>query len=140
MLRILLIFSLASFSAPSWAIYKCESGGATLYTEAPCPGGKSMHLSDSGNPADAAQAQQQTAKEKKELARLETARHKREAIEEKEQERASRAAGARQKKCASLAQRKKWMMEDAANATGKSAAKANLKVRRMAEKYELECG
>lgn len=144
MLRIflisLLISLLALVSSPALAVYKCESGGATSYSETPCPGGKAIDVSDRAAPAAAAQAQLQAARDKKELARLENARHKREAIEEKEQQRQARAYAARQKKCLSLAQRSKWATEDAAKAVGKSAAKLKLKAHRLDEKYALECG
>jgi len=138
--KVVLSFLLVSFSMPALAIYKCESAGTTTYSEAPCPGGKLMDLGDMPNEADAPKSSQQTAKEKKELARLENARHKSEAAEEKVKRQAARAAAARERKCASLAQRKNWLQEDAAKASGKSAEKAKLKARRMAEKYRLECG
>lgn len=144
MLRILpkvaLSFLLVSFSMPALAIYKCESAGSVTYSQTPCPGGKLMDIVDQPNEADAAKSRQQTEKEKKELARLENARHKSEAAEQRAKLQAARAAAARDRKCASMAQRKNWAQEDAAKASGKSADKAKLKARRMAEKYQLECG
>jgi hypothetical protein len=138
--NLVLSFLLVSFSMPALAIYKCESAGAVTYSEAPCPGGKLMDIDNKPSEGDAAKSAQQTAKDKKELARLESARHKSEAAEEKVKRQAARAAAARERKCASLAQRKKWLLEDAAKAAGKAADKAKLKARRMAEKYQLECG
>ncbi len=137
--NVVLSFLLASFSIPGLAIYKCESAGTTTYSEVPCPGGKLMDLDDKPNESEAAKSSQQSAKEKQQLIRLENARHKREAVEEKAKQRAARAAAAKERKCASLAQRKNWLQEDAAKASGKSAEKAKLKARRMAEKYQLEC-
>jgi hypothetical protein len=91
--------------------------------------------------SDASQAERQLAREKNELKQLENARHKHEAKDEKRQRQAERYDAAMRKKCASLAQRKKWSEEDAAKGgTINSIEKAKTKARRIAEQYELECG
>ena len=140
MLRVLLIAVLVSLSAPALAVYKCETGDKTTYSETPCPGAKEIDISDPASPSEAARIRQQTEQENKKIKELESARHKREAKEEKEQQRAARANAAAKKKCAALEQRRNWSHEDAAKASGKAAEKAKLKARRADEKLQLECG
>ena len=144
MRRSLLMCLLLAISVPVFAAYKCEVGGKVTYSDVPCPDGKGKELKqpepNTASSRNAAQATQQNARDKKELTRLETQRHKREAIEEKEARQAARAAASHRKKCDTLAQRVKWDQEDAAHAAGRSAEKAKRKARRMDEKYALECG
>jgi type IV secretory pathway VirB10-like protein len=140
MLRIMLLCLLAFFAAPALAIYKCDSQGKVSYGDEPCPGGQALNIG--GTPpanADTAVAEKRTAQEKTRVKRLENERHKREAQDEKELQRAAHAAAAKQKKCALLARRQKWANEDAAAATGKSSAKARLKARRVAEQFDTDC-
>ncbi len=143
MLRILSIVLLLSFSAPALAIYKCQSGEKISYSDVPCPSGKFISLDDTQGAnaaaADAARARQRAAQEKNEAARLEKARHQREASDEKEQRQAARVAVVKKQKCATLAQRQKWSEEDAAHAAGRSAEKTKRKARRAKEKYDMEC-
>lgn len=139
MLRVLLIAILISLSAPALAAYKCESDGKTTYGDAPCPGGKEIDINDPASPSEASKIRQQTAQENKKVKQLENARHKREASDEREQQRVARAYAAKKHQCASLAQRQTWIHEDAAKAVGKAAVKAKLKARRADEKFQLEC-
>ncbi|CAN5173532.1 hypothetical protein BH11PSE11_BH11PSE11_36210 [soil metagenome] len=142
--RALTLCGLIFSSSSALAIYKCDSGGSVTYTASPCADGKGIDLGSKvtirPSEADNALAAKQSAQEKTELTRLENTRHKREAIEAREQRRAAKANAAKQKKCQSLAQRRKWAAEDAAKATMKAAEKAKLKLRRLDEKIELECG
>lgn len=142
MLKILWLSLLISFTSPALAIYKCESNGKITYSDEACRGGKILELNDPGKtPAsDLSNAQQQIAREKDELKRLENQRHKRDAKEEKEQQKIGRINAARQKKCASLALRSKWSSEDAAAASGRSADKTRRNARRATERYAAECG
>ncbi len=142
MLRLLLLCLPGLLPLPAMAIYKCESNRVISYSDTPCSSGKSSTLdtSFSSDRLDTPDAQQQLNRQKTELKQLETARHKREASEEKERKKLAKAHAVKQKKCAGLALRQKWSEEDAVLANGKSSAKAKLKARRMAEKYQLECG
>jgi hypothetical protein len=144
MSRILLLSLLVSISAPALAIYKCESNGKVTYSDEACRGGKVIELPEPTGKtllsSDAASARRQVAHEKSEVKRLENERHKREAAEDKQQQRVARLHAVKQKKCASLAMRQKWSEEDAAAAIGKSAGKAKRRARRKAEQYENECG
>jgi len=143
MIRILLLSLLLSISLPVLAIHKCESGGKIIYSDVPCLDGKSSDLgamADSSSASDVDKAKRQNAQEKSKLKQLENARHKREAQEEKQQLPIARAAAIQKKKCANLAQKKRWGDEDAAKASGKNLDAARLKARRLGEKYTLECG
>lgn len=143
MRRILLTTLLLSFSLPVLAVYKCEIGDKVTYSDTPCINGKSHDLggqANKSNASDVAKANEQNAQEKSKLKQLETARHKREAEEEKQQQKLAQAAASKKKKCTSLELKKKWSAEDAANASGKKRESAKRKARRMAEKYEMECG
>lgn len=141
MSRLFLIYLLSFLACPAFATYKCASDGQTYYSDRPCQDGKQAIITPTGvNTTDSAEARQRAEREKKELKQLENARHKREAREEKEQKKAEKEALSHKKKCASLAQKRKWAEEDAASAPIKSAEKAKLKARRSAEKYTLECG
>jgi hypothetical protein len=140
---LLLVLLLLGSSAPAFALYKCNSGGKTTYTDSSCANGTSSDLgdiSDKATPSNLAQAHEQNAQDKRKLKELETARHRREAAEERQQRKLAKAADNKRKKCASLQLKKKWSNEDAANATSKNRQKAIRRARRLAEKYELECG
>lgn len=144
MSRILLLSLLVSASSPALAIYKCESNGKVTYSDTVCRDGKSIEFraAADGTPfsADADDAMRQAAHEKALAERLKSERHKREATEDRQQLKAARLYQNTQKKCASLAMRKKWSEQDAAAAAGKSADKARRNARRKAEQYALECG
>ena len=135
MSRMMFLFLLASFAAPAFAVYTCESNGTITYSDQQCPGGKVLDTSS----APASDTTRQNAEDKAKLKRLEHERHKREAQEEKEQQRAAHAAASKQKKCSLLARRSQWANEDAAAATGKAKEKTKLKARRVAEQFEAEC-
>jgi short-subunit dehydrogenase involved in D-alanine esterification of teichoic acids len=139
----LLLLALLSVSAPALAVYKCEAAGKVVYSDAPCRNviGGSMKEIDVAPPlSDTASAQQRAEQNRKELHRLETARKKQEAIDEKERRHAFKTQEAKKKKCRELALRAKWAREDAAQAAGKSSEKARRNAHRAAEKYHLACG
>ena len=139
MLRVLFIAVLVALSTPALAAYKCEAGGKTTYSDVPCAGGKEIDVSDPASTSEASKIRQQTAQENKKVKQLEGARHKREAIDEREQRRIAHSYAARKRKCASLAQRQGWAHEDAAKAVGKAAAKAKLRAHRADERFQLAC-
>jgi len=138
----LLLLVLLSFSAPALAIYKCESSGKTTYSDTPCHNvsGNMKEIAVAAPPSDSKAAQQRLAQDKKELQRLETRRHREDAIAEREQHSRFKAHEAKKKKCENLALRSKWAKEDAAHAPIRTAARAKRKALRAAEKQQLECG
>jgi hypothetical protein len=134
----LLIALLLSWATPSFAIYKCASGGKVVYSDTACANGKILDI-NAAPPAHPDAAIRRASQEKQQAERLESIRHKREALEEKEQKRAARADAAHQKKCDTLARRQKWAEEDAASAAGRKGEAARRKSRRAGEEYLAEC-
>ncbi|HEY6773710.1 MAG TPA: hypothetical protein VI140_07025 [Oxalicibacterium sp.] len=133
-------FSLLTFSPPALAIYKCESGDRIVYSDTPCRSGKTTTLDiDTGPIGDPETAQQRSEQDKKELQRLENARQKEQAADERAYRQRQKAQVSKRKKCDNLALRRKWAEEDAANAHPKSAERARRTAKRAAEKHELEC-
>lgn len=128
---------LALSTPAAFAVYKCETDSKFSYSDTPCPNGKTLDIASA--PPDTVSARQQGIQEKSALKRLENDRHKREAREEKEQQRAARAYANKQKKCAALARKKKWADEDLASVKLKSLEKAKRKSRRLAEQYDAQC-
>lgn len=139
---LLLISLLLALHSPAFATYKCASDGKITYSDHPCQNGKSSELDDTENKpseTDIAKARQQNVEEKNKLKQLETARHKREAQQEKREQQIQKAVDARNKKCDSLVQKKEWAEEDVRRATGANLERAKLKARRATEKYKLAC-
>lgn len=141
-MRLLIALFLLAAPLPALAIYKCESAGKVTYSDMPCSGARSVTITTDHNTVGPGPAgdDARLERQKEELARLQRARHQREAREEKAAMKAARAFAAHEKKCAALAQKKQWREEDAAMATGRKAARTRLLARRMGEKYQLECG
>jgi hypothetical protein len=143
MFRILIATLLIFAALPAFAIYKCESGDKTAYSDKPCITGKSSdmgdQLNDKSSASDAAKAKEQHAQDAAKLKQLENARHQREAREEKAQQQALNAARAKKKRCAALDQKKKWNNEEIAAATGKKLETSKRKARQIEEKIQREC-
>lgn len=140
-MRLLMSFVLLVCPMPALAIYKCETGGAVSYSDAPCRSGKSSTImtGSMGNGMVSVPADSRLEEQKAELQRLQDARQRREAQDEKAAQKIIRAHAAKQRKCAKLRLQQKWREEDAAMAAGKASERARLKARRMAEALELEC-
>lgn len=136
-LGLLLMLGLAS---PTWAVFKCDSGGKIEYTDTPCEGGGKVLDVNTSPPADAASASRQAAQEKRHLNSLERERHKREAADDRALKKASRERAARHKKCSTHARRQKQANEDVARTTGMANERARRKAQRITEAYEAECG
>lgn len=138
----LLFFALFFFSAPALAIYKCESGARTVYSDTACHDGKTNSMKEIvvATPAvDTASAQKKLQQDKQELQRLQQHRAKQDAQEERQQAKRYKAAETKKKKCAESAQRVKWANEDAYDAQPKAAERAKQKARRAEEKHQLSC-
>lgn len=148
-IRLLLTMSLLACALPAHAVYRCESpDGATVgYRDTPCPQAKSVDLGDpagpAASPAGAAASRAALERDRRELHRLEAARHKEEKAQASRERTAARARKARDAKCRSLALRRKWAEEDAAeaarSASGTTAARVRKKSRRLGEQYALTC-
>ena len=132
-------------------IYKCTDQGKVSYGAVPCTAGESVEIKVPSGPADPAAHGASLARQKASADRLERERHKREAADEREQERVGRAAAVYRKKCGILKLNVQWAAEDAAgasadltnkvtnNISNKAADKARIKAIRAAQKLALEC-
>lgn len=146
-MRLLICLAMLICPLSAMALYKCEpgktgSGEKTVtYSDTPCRAGKSVLIDPAENTVSVVHESGDSRLEwqKEEARRLESARHRREAQQDKEAMKMARAHAARQKTCARLAQQQKWREEDAAMAAGKAAERARLRARRAAEAYQLEC-
>jgi hypothetical protein len=133
----LLLCALAP-GAGAQTIYKCSVGGKVSYGEQPCADGKATTLAVPPAP-DAGAAAALLKQEKARLAAFQKERAARETREEKEHERAARAAANVRQKCERLRLQSKWAEEDAARAGKATAAAARLKAKRQAEAMAVQC-
>jgi hypothetical protein len=133
----------AGAHAQTAKIVKCTVDGKVTYTSEPCLNGDAVMMPALPPPAPDApstpQLERELAQQKATLNKLETARRAREAKDEKADAQASKANAAHKQKCAKLRLQKKWADEDAARASGTSAAALKLKARHEAEALALEC-
>jgi hypothetical protein len=147
MLRILLLALLIASPAHAIAIYKCESNGKILYTDAHCAGGKLPDLRErvrNNPPLSVMAVKAEIARAKQEANRLREQRLVQEAMEQAQQQRLALDDYIFTKKCVALALRKRWADEEAQLASGFAGYQdTEYKARRIAhavnEKYELEC-
>ncbi len=128
-----------SGSAHAQPVYKCSSDGKVTYSEAPCRFGKTVELQVPAPPQLAPHAKGELVRQKSESTRLESARHQREAQDQRANMAGDRAAAAYRKKCGALRLKQKWAEQDALKAAAPKIAEARLKVRRAGEMLTLEC-
>ena len=120
------------------AIYKCQESGRVTYADRPCPGAGAELPVRAAPPPDP-----------ETLARLDRARDLAMGIdkqradqtlrEERDGERARRAALALRKRCDKLRLQRQWLEEDLARARGDAKEAARTKARRHAETLAVEC-
>ena len=125
-------------SQAAGAIYKCHEGGRVIYADRPCPGAGAELPVRAAPPPDP-----------ETLARLDRARDLAMGIdkqradqtlrEERDGERARRAALALRKRCDKLRLQRQWLEEDLARTRGDAKEAARIKVRRQAETLAVEC-
>jgi hypothetical protein len=137
----LVVTFLICLPLPAFAVFKCEVGGKTIYSDMPCAGGKITQLNDPSAPtaADAANARLVAERQRREAKEIDARRRKQEAQEEKERERIAKASVKKREKCAKLALKGKWAADDAAKATGPKGEKLKVRAQRSAETYAAEC-
>ena len=125
-------------AAGAETIYKCTVGGKVSYGEQPCADGKARALAVPPAPSgtDAAAALE---RDKAHLAVLQKERSAAEARDERESQRAARAAAGTRQKCDRLRLQSKWAHEDAARANKAMLAAARLKAKRQAEALAVQC-
>lgn len=133
-----LLLCVLAQGAGAQTIYKCSVGGKISYGEQPCAHGTGATLAVPPAP-DAGAATKQLEHDKARLAAFQKERAARERREEKEGERAARAAATVRQKCERLRVQSKWAEEDAARAGKATAAAARLKAKRQAEALAVQC-
>ncbi|QOY92361.1 DUF4124 domain-containing protein [Massilia sp. UMI-21] len=138
---------LACRSAAAQTVYKCTEDGKISYHDRPC-GPHAIPLAVQPRDVAPAEAVARLERERALLQEIEDARtdqDRRDARQARENERAQRAAAARQRRCDKLRLQQKWLDEDAARAgrgggdAGDGGARARTKARRQAEVLAVEC-
>lgn len=125
---------------PAHAVHRCDAGGATSYTDLPCPGATTVRTDEAPSgprPANSPETSQQ--RQAAELARLQQLRELRERQDQRLRDLAARGAAAREKKCRTLAMQRKWREEDLRDASLRQEANARKRLRRTEERYRDEC-
>ncbi|MBI3284504.1 MAG: DUF4124 domain-containing protein [Burkholderiales bacterium] len=144
-LSYLLLISMSISDAAFATIYQCQQNGKNSYSQTPCP---QDALQVTREPEQLAapvsseaqlHAQQQLEKEKKEVKRLETDRHRLEARRDREIQKIANHAEKQKQQCSNMHLRVKWAQEDLANAAPRAESKARQKLKRAAEKAALVC-
>ena len=119
-------------------IYKCTSGGKVSYGEHPCADGKATALAVPPAPSSA-EAAEALKRDKALLAALQKERAAAMARDERDSQRAARAAAGMRQKCERLRLQEKWAQEDAARADKATLSSARLKAKRQAEALAVQC-
>jgi hypothetical protein len=143
MRTMMVVLGMCALAGPAAAqtVYKCTVDGKVSYGERPCAHGKTTALEVPPAPSGAAAAEA-LERDKAHLAALQKERSSANALEardEREHQRAARAAAATRSKCERLRLQQKWAEEDAARAGKATSAAARLKAKRQAEALAVQC-
>ena len=125
-------------AASAQTIYKCTVGGKVSYGEQPCAHGKATALAVPPAP-DSSGAAEMLKQEKARLLAFQKERAAVEAREERDSQRAARAAAGPRHQGERLRLQGKWAQEDAARADKATLAAARLKAKRQAEALAVQC-
>jgi hypothetical protein len=124
-------------SASAQTIYKCNADGKLSYTDRPCSRGTSTALAVPAAPDP--ETAQRLARQNVLAAQLTKRDTARAHQEELAMQRARRAASVQKIKCDRLRLRHQWAQEDARTAGVKNRDAAQVKARRQAQTFALEC-
>jgi hypothetical protein len=120
------------------AIYKCHEGSRVTYADRPCAGaGAELPLRAAPPPDPETQARMARARDM--VLGIDQSRTEQTLREERDGERARRAALALRKRCDKLRLQRQWLEEDLARTRGDARETARIKVRRQAETLAVEC-
>src|SRR5471030_1447171 len=138
-LVILMLF--ASATAGAQTIYKCTADGKPTYSDTPCQAGTSAVIDVPRPPQvdTSLDTSADLARTEKLSAQMEKERHKREAQDEREQERSAKAADAQRKKCDAARLKQKEAEQAASNASLKKYERAQATAARAADAASAEC-
>jgi hypothetical protein len=126
--------------AGAQTVHKCTVDGKVSYSQQPCTVGTASVIAVPEAPAADPATAAELKRMRREGAALEKDRHKREQSDEREAERAGRAAAARHQKCEKLKLDKKWADDDLRRAQPQYEERARLKAQRATDKVKLSCG
>lgn len=134
----------AGWSAPAWAVYKCESAGQVSYSDTACANGKTLVVQDDQDnqgikPGPSARDKAKVQQQQRERAKADKQQAKAQAKAEREEARAKLLQEKKQRKCVQLAQRKKWAEDELRSANMKNQEKARRKSQRASDQYLAEC-
>jgi len=136
----LLLLALSLPPGAADQVHKCTLDGRVTYSQTPCTAGQSSVLKvPAAAPADP-NAKADLARQQRMSKDMQAEREKREARQSRDDALAERAAATRRGKCRKLKQDQKWAEEDARGALLQHVERAQIKARRAAERYKLECG
>jgi len=131
----------ASATAGAQTIYKCTVDGKPTYSDTPCQAGTSAVIDVPRPPQvdTSLDTSLELARREKLSAQMEKERHKREAQDEREQERSARAANAQSKKCDAARLKQKEAEQAVNDASIKKYEHAQANAARAADAASLEC-
>ena len=125
-------------SSAAGAIYKCHEGGRVSYNDRPCPGaGAELPVRAAPPPDPETQARMVRARDM--ALEIDKLRSEQVLREERDAERARRAALALQKRCDKLRLQRQWLEEDLARTRADAQEAARTKLRRHAGTLAVEC-
>ncbi|WP_208277570.1 DUF4124 domain-containing protein [Massilia oculi] len=120
------------------AVYKCHEGGRVTYADRPCPGaGAELPVRAAPPPDPETLARLDRARDM--VLGIDKQRAEQALREERDRDRARRAALALRKRCDKLRLQRQWLEEDLARTRGDAKEAARIKVRRQIETLAVEC-
>ncbi|MEW6371576.1 MAG: DUF4124 domain-containing protein [Pseudomonadota bacterium] len=129
----------AQAAADANTIYKCTVNGRVSYGDQPCAAGTTAELAVRPAPPPDKAAAEKLASDRLRLAEFEKDRAALAMREERERQRAAKAAGTLRQKCERLRLKQKWLEEDLRALRGEALANARLKAQRQAQALAVEC-
>ncbi|WP_445230986.1 DUF4124 domain-containing protein [Duganella rhizosphaerae] len=130
-----------ALTAHGQGVNKCTVDGKVSYSDMPCPANaaSSTTLAVPVAPAVDPAAAADLARQRKEAAKLEKARHQHEDQDARAADKAAQAAAAQHKRCGKLKLNKRWADEDVARASLPNLDNAKLRAKRAGDTLALEC-
>lgn len=125
-------------AAAAGTIYKCHEGGRVSYGDRPCAGAGAEFVVRAAPAPDPDSAARLT-RARETVLLLDRQRAEQTLREERNAERARRAALAVKKRCDKLRLQRQWLDEDLARSRGDAKDAARLKLRRHTESLAVEC-
>ncbi|MES2347334.1 MAG: DUF4124 domain-containing protein [Pseudomonadota bacterium] len=131
----------ASLTAHAQDVHKCTVDGKVSYSDVPCPAGaaSATTLQVPAAPAVDPAAARDLARQGKEAAALEKARHQREDKDAREADKSAQAAAVQRKRCGKLKLNKRWADDDVLRATAVNLDNAKLRAKHAGDTLALEC-